>query len=131
MEKLKICVVGAGRWGLNHIKTLFDLNVLVGCVDEESKKLKKIKSLFPKINCFSNIEESFEENFHGYIIATPASSHANLAKLIISNNKPVLVEKPLSLSVSEYSFPSLSYFLSSPHTSTYTYSHIIEYNTLS
>ena len=31
----------------------------------------------------------------------PPSTHAKLAKLIISNNKPVLVEKPLSLSVSE------------------------------
>ncbi len=101
MEKINICVIGVGSWGFNHIKTLFSLNVNVGCIDTDTKKLQKIKSLFPKINCFSNMEESFEENFHGYIIATPASSHANLAKLIISNNKPVLVEKPLSLSVSE------------------------------
>ena len=45
--------------------------------------------------------KSFAENFDGYIIATPSITHAKLAKLIISNNKPVLVEKPLSISVSE------------------------------
>ena len=102
MEEIKICVIGAGNWGRNHVKTLLSLNdVTVGCVDTDLKQLQKIKSLFPKIICYSNFEESIKDNFDGYIIATPPSSHAKLAQLIISNKKPVLVEKPLSLSVSE------------------------------
>ncbi len=102
MEEIKICVIGAGNWGRNHVKTLLSLNdVTVGCVDTDLKQLQKIKSLFPKIICYSNFEESIKDNFNGYIIATPPSSHAKLAQLIISNKKPVLVEKPLSLSVSE------------------------------
>ena len=43
MEKMKICVVGAGRWGINHIKTLFSLNTLVGCVDTKLSQLQKVK----------------------------------------------------------------------------------------
>jgi len=101
LKKIRICVIGVGDWGINHVKTLFSLNISVGCVDKESKQLQKIKSQFPKINCFSSIEESFDENYDGYIVATPAITHAKIAKLLISNHKPVLVEKPLTLTVSE------------------------------
>tara|TARA_Y100000748_G_scaffold300037_1_gene297878 strand:- start:423 stop:1391 length:969 start_codon:yes stop_codon:yes gene_type:complete len=101
MGKLKICVVGGGSWGLNHIKTLLSMNKVVGCVDIEHNQLMKIKSLFPAIACYSNIDESLKDNFDGYIISTPPSTHFELSKFIISNNKPLLVEKPLSLSVKE------------------------------
>ncbi len=101
MKKISICVVGVGNWGLNHIKTLKELNVNVGCIDVDSQKLNKVKSLFNEIECFKSLKESFKKDFNGYIIATPAKTHTELAKLIIKNNKPVLVEKPLSLSVKE------------------------------
>ena len=101
MKKISICVVGVGNWGLNHVKTLMELNVKVGCVDVDILKLNKVKSLFTEIECFKSAEESLKKDFSGYIIATPAKTHAELAKLIIKNNKPVLVEKPLSLSVKE------------------------------
>ena len=101
MMNLKICVVGVGNWGTNHINTLIKLNHEVGCVDLNSEKLNKAKLINPSINCFSTIDKSFEKNYDGYIIATPPSSHAELAKLVISKGKPVLVEKPLCLSLSE------------------------------
>jgi len=101
LKKISICVVGVGNWGLNHIKTLKELNVNVGCIDVDSQKLNKVKSLFNEIECFKSLKESFKKDFNGYIIATPAKTHTELAKLIIINNKPVLVEKPLSLSVKE------------------------------
>ena len=93
MGILKVCVVGAGNWGTNHIKTLLKLNCEVGCVDKNNEKLTKAKLRFPKLNYFSTISESFLKNYDGYIIATPPSSHAELAKLVIANKKPVLVEK--------------------------------------
>ncbi len=101
MSKVKICVIGAGEWGLNHIKTLLDLNISVSCVDINKNKLKKAKLLFPGIITFSSVEESLSFNYNGYVIASPPSTHSELAKLLISKNKPVLVEKPLSLSVKE------------------------------
>ncbi len=101
MKNMKICVIGGGNWGKNHIKTLFSLNVSVGCVDTNLDQLNRIKKLFPDVNYFNKTEEAFKENFDGYIIATPPSTHSELAKLIISKNKPVLVEKPLSLTLKE------------------------------
>ena len=55
MKKMKICVIGAGKWGTNHIKTLFSLNTSVGCVDTNIKQLQKVKSQFNQINCFPSV----------------------------------------------------------------------------
>ncbi len=102
MIKNNICVLGGGRWGLNHIKTLFSMKINnVGCVDNDHLQLKKIKSLFPKTNCFKSLKDSLDSNFDGYIIATPPFTHADLACKIIALNKPILVEKPLCLSIAE------------------------------
>lgn len=101
MNNIKICVFGAGKWGLNHIKTLNQLGVLGGVVDIDEEKRNKVKKLFPNIVCFKNIKEIKESLFDGYIIATPASTHTKLAKMLLQKNKAVLVEKPLSLSLKE------------------------------
>ncbi len=36
----KICVVGAGNWGKNHIRTLSELGVLGGIVEPNNQKLE-------------------------------------------------------------------------------------------
>lgn len=99
MKNYKICVVGAGRWGLNHIKTLEKLHFLGGVVDSNNLTLIKIKKEFPECLTFENLEDSFKINFDAYIVATPPSSHFSLAKKIIHMSKPLLVEKPLTLSL--------------------------------
>ena len=50
---------------------------------------------------FKHRRESLNSDINGYIIATPSKTHSEIAKIIISKQKPVLVEKPLSLSVNE------------------------------
>ena len=101
MKMLKICVVGVGKWGVNHARTLTSLNVDVGCVDNDIQRLNFLKKSFPKIKIFQSLEESLKNGYDGYIIATPPSSHTRIAKMLILNNKPVLVEKPLALSIHE------------------------------
>ena len=99
--KNKICVVGAGRWGKNHINDLFDLGYLGGVVDTNKKEIDNLKLKYPNINFFSDLNSSFLHNFDGYIVATPSSSHARLAKEILKKKKPVLVEKPLTQSLKD------------------------------
>ena len=101
MKKIKICVVGVGKWGTNHVRTLLSMKISVGCIDNDLSKINKAKDLFPSVQTFSSLEESFDNNFSGYVLATPASTHTELAKLLISNHKPVLIEKPLALSIKE------------------------------
>jgi len=101
MRKHKICVIGVGNWGLNHIKTLFSMNQLVSCVDNCDEKLNNVKSLFPKIKCFKSLEDSFQDDCDGYIVATPSVTHKEISIQIIKRNKPLLVEKPISLSLKD------------------------------
>ncbi len=93
--------MGVGDWGINHVKTLFSLKIEVGCIDRSQLKLDQVKSLFPQVSCFSTIDESLSCDYDGYIVATPPSSHKEIAKLIMSYSKPVLVEKPLCLSTKD------------------------------
>ena len=99
MGDIKICVIGAGRWGKNHIRTLFELGALGGVVDPDAQQRNKIKELFPQAACFDSLENAFQTNFDGYVVATPPVTHIDLTKDILKKKTPVLVEKPLTLSV--------------------------------
>ena len=99
--KKSICVVGAGYWGKNHIRTLFELQSLGGIVDNDKNSLDKITSVYPEIKRHSNLNDALNDNYDGYIIATPASTHFEIAKLIINAQKAVLIEKPMTLSISD------------------------------
>ena len=99
MGDIKICVIGAGRWGKNHIRTLFELGALGAVVDPDAQQRNKIKELFPQTVCFDSLENAFQTNFDGYVVATPPVTHLDLAKDILKKKTPVLVEKQLTLSV--------------------------------
>ena len=101
MPKSKVCVVGGGAWGRNHIKTLDKLGVLGAVVEKDESLLRNFKKEYSYIDSFKSIEESFEKDFDGYIVATPAETHFELAIKIIKFKKDLLVEKPLTLSIEE------------------------------
>ena len=96
----KIIVVGGGRWGTNHIKTLIQLNCFGGVVEPYPESQKKLKSQFPGIIIFNNLNESLETNPDGYTVATPPETHFDIGCQIINNHKSVLIEKPLTLDYS-------------------------------
>ena len=98
MPKSRICVLGGGAWGKNHIKTLGRLGALGAVVDKNKNLLSQYKKEYPHIGVFTNLDEALERNFDGFIVATPAETHFELAKKIINFKKDLLVEKPLTLS---------------------------------
>ena len=95
----KICVVGAGYWGKNHINTLSQLQSLKGIVDSDQKITDIYKEKYPKINCYDNIDDALKDNYDGFTIATPAETHFDIAKKLILSGKHVLIEKPMALSI--------------------------------
>lgn len=96
-----ICVVGAGYWGKNHIRTLNRLNVLKGIVEHDNDTLNTFIKKYPEVNGHLKIEDALNEDYDGFIIATPAKTHFEIAKTIINAGKHVLIEKPLTLSIKE------------------------------
>lgn len=97
----KICVVGAGYWGKNHIKTLHNVGALFGIVEPDQETKNQISKKYKKVKFYNNLEESFGDNFDGYTVATPAETHYKIAKKIILSGKHVLIEKPMTLSIKE------------------------------
>jgi len=98
--KKKICVIGGGRWGKNHIKTLYQLGSLAGIVESNSERLRELLSEFP-VQGFKSLQEALAFGFDGYTVAAPAPLHFSIAKQLIENGQHVLVEKPLTLSSEE------------------------------
>ena len=93
----KICVIGGGKWGQNHIRTLFQLGYLGGIVEANPKRLEELLTQFP-VEGFTDLELAIERNFDGYTIAAPAPLHYEIAKKLLEKGKSVLVEKPMTLS---------------------------------
>ena len=46
---------------------------------------------------FTKIEQTFDYDFDGYIIATPVVSHYNIAKALLEKSKNILIEKPITM----------------------------------
>jgi len=97
MNKKRICVIGAGNWGKNHINTLNQLNCLAGVVDQNDTKINFFKKRYPFIKTYNHVEELLDDNYDGYVVATNAHLHFEIAKFLIENNQHLLVEKPLTL----------------------------------
>ena len=96
-----ICVVGAGYWGKNHIRTLNRLNVLKGIVELDNDILNTYIKKYPEVNGHLKIEDALNEDYDGFIIATPAKTHFKIAKAIINTGRHILIEKPMTLSIEE------------------------------
>ena len=76
----KVCVVGGGYWGNNHIKTLNQLGALGGIVESDSKLLESLSVDYPNIPCYEDISLALSEDYDGFTIATPAETHYEIAK---------------------------------------------------
>lgn len=93
----KICVIGGGRWGENHIKTLSQMGNLAGIVETDASRLNDLLKKYPAQG-FSQIDAALRQGFDGYILATPAETHYPLGKMLLEKGLNLLIEKPLALS---------------------------------
>ena len=101
---INIGVVGCGYWGPNLIRNFSQIettNMRFVC-DADENKMKRIKKTYPTIKTTNNYENLLaDEQLDAVVIATPVFSHFELAKKALSNNKHVLIEKPMTASVKE------------------------------
>ena len=97
----KICVVGAGRWGTNHIKTLNTLGALAGIVESRENRREELKNLFPDARLFNSVREVPLDEYDGFTVATPAETHFEVGSYLLAHGKHVLIEKPIALNTKE------------------------------
>ena len=99
MDK-KICVIGGGAWGKNHIRTLQELGALAAVVETNPQRLAYLTEKYPCCG-FSSLEPAIAERFDGYVVAAPAELHYDIGYKILDAGLPVIIEKPLTLSSAE------------------------------
>ena len=83
--KRKIIVVGGGRWGTNHIKTLIDLDSFHAVVEPDLENQNKLNKQFPNIIIYDSLQDSFRDAPDGYIVSTPPETHFKIGVEIIKN----------------------------------------------
>jgi len=98
---MKIGVVGAGRWGINHVRTLKRIGNLGLVVEVDPKTREAVKSELHGVKLVDTMDEGLRSDVKGLIIATPVPTHFALAKKALEAGKDVLVEKPLCLNSRE------------------------------
>jgi predicted dehydrogenase len=95
---VKIGLIGLGYWGPNLARVL---NQSTRCrftavCDIDSRKLEKTSRLYPSLKTFQNVQDLLDSDIEAVVIATPISSHYELAHQALSRGKHVFVEKPLA-----------------------------------
>jgi len=101
MEKIKVAVVGVGHLGAFHAKVYsrFDHVKFVGVCDCNIERAIEIGKKY-RAASFSDYEDLFDKT-DAVSIAVPTSLHYNIAKDFLNHNIHVLIEKPVTKTLSE------------------------------
>lgn len=102
-DKVGLAVVGCGYWGSKHVRIVHQSPMLdmTLAVDARQSSLDYITSQYSGVNVATEFEAALASDAAGVIIATPISTHFELAKAALERGKHVLVEKPLAMTSDE------------------------------
>jgi predicted dehydrogenase len=96
---IRIGVIGLGYWGPNLVRNLSSLedSSLVAIADQRPDKLSAMKERYPGLLSYSGgVDMLHAPSLDAVVIATPVSTHYDLAKFALLQGKHVLVEKPIA-----------------------------------
>src|SRR3989344_8652370 len=95
---IKVGVIGCGYWGPNIIRNFSEIEDLEVkyCCDLDPVKLNNIKKRYPSTIITQDYRDLLNDpEINAIAIVTSISSHFELAKNALLNNKHVFIEKPL------------------------------------
>jgi predicted dehydrogenase len=101
---MKAAVVGTGYWGPNLIRNLLssdEIESVVAC-DPDQECLGKMRKMFHGIETLSDYNEAIRRSDIDVVaIATPVSTHYEIAKAAMNAGKHCFIEKPMTSSTDE------------------------------
>ncbi len=103
-EKLRILVAGAGSFGREHLRTLAAMDdvVLAGVADVRSEAARAAAERWQVPRCSVDAAALIAElRPDGVVVATPGDTHVALTRAALELGIPVLVEKPVAMTVAE------------------------------
>jgi predicted dehydrogenase len=97
LDKVRVAVIGYGFLGKWHAEKANNLEnaILVAIVESDQTSQKTAKEKFPDLQIVSNVKEIMDL-IDAAIVVTPTSTHYGLVQLLLSHNKHVFCEKPLT-----------------------------------
>ena len=96
---IRVGVIGYGYWGPNLVRNFMEASgsTVVAVCDLRGERLAQLQSRHPTVKPVTDCQELFTDpTIDALIIATPVSSHFELAMAALKADKHVLVEKPLA-----------------------------------
>jgi UDP-2-acetamido-3-amino-2,3-dideoxy-glucuronate N-acetyltransferase len=98
----RIAVIGAGQWGLNHVRVFNEVGALGAVCETDSQRASRARNHYPNTPILSSLDQVLKDpNLRAVVIATPAESHYRIARECLLGGKDAFVEKPLALSLPE------------------------------
>ena len=98
---MNISLIGFGYWGPNYARIINQLDSLTlrWIIDTNSQSFTGFPRRYPQIQFDSHIESVLNDTAtQAVIIATPATTHFQIAQACLKAGKHVLIEKPLTTS---------------------------------
>jgi predicted dehydrogenase len=100
VDMVRIAVVGAGAWGINHVRAMSRIQgaELVMVCDSSEAAQDRAHALAPRARLAGDLADALSAaDVDAVVLATPARDHAEQARTTLNAGKHVLVEKPLAL----------------------------------
>src|SRR5437879_435430 len=96
---IRMCVIGAGRVGKNHSRTItrhVPGGKIIAVVDPVLTARQEMATELSIDAQFDNLEQALEAcEFEAVVITTPTPTHCSLAVLAAEHGKHVFLEKPM------------------------------------
>jgi len=96
---IKVGVIGHGYWGPNLVRNfmLAPGSAVSAVCDQREERLTQLRKLYPNLSIYTDAGELINDtNVDAVVVATPVSSHFDLAMAALKAGKHVLVEKPIA-----------------------------------
>ena len=96
---IKVGVIGYGYWGPNLVRNFMAApgSAVTRVCDLRGERLSSLGKLYPSLKTCNNSTDLINDpEIDAVVIATPVSSHFELAMAALQAGKHVLVEKPLA-----------------------------------
>jgi predicted dehydrogenase len=99
MKQVKMGIIGCGYWGPNLIRNFIDNphSDVVMIADLKKERLGQLNISYPHIKTTENYRDLFGQDLDAVAIATPPSTHYQIARECMQQGLSVLVEKPMAI----------------------------------